>query len=141
MATAGDAIRVEGLRELQAALKNVDGESQKQLRVVLNEAAQVVVSGAQSRAPVRTGAYRSSIKVASGQREAKVKSGSAKVAYAGFIDYGGAVGRRHATKRQFIRSGRCVYPAYSSEKSNILAILNAGLIKLIQDSGLAVAAV
>lgn len=138
MGQAIDPIRVEGLRELQAALKAIDGESQKQLRVVLNDAAGIVVRGAQKRAPVRSGAYRSSIKVASGQREAKVKAGSAKVAYAAWLDYGGNVGRKGRSHRQFMKGGRYVYPAYSSEKTNILAMLNGGLIKLIQQAGLQV---
>jgi hypothetical protein len=133
-----EPIRVEGLRDLQAALKAIDGESQKQLRVVLNDAAGVVVRGGQRRAPVKTGAYRASLKVSSSQREARVKSGSAKVQYAGWLDYGGAVGRKHATKRPFVKTGRVVYPAYYAQQANILAMLNAGLIRLVKASGLEV---
>lgn len=136
MAQAIDPIRVEGLRELQAALKNIDGESQKQLRVVLNEAADIVVKGAQAKAPVVTGRYKSSIKVSSGQREARVKSGSARVAYAGWIDFGGAVGRKKSNVRPFIKQGRYIYPTYYAHKDDITQMLNDGLAKLITDAGL-----
>lgn len=138
MSQSIEPIRVEGLRDLQAALKAIDGEAQKQLRLVLNDAAGVVVRGAQRRAPVKTGAYRNTIKVASSQREARVKAGSAKVAYAGFIDYGGSVGRHKSVKRPFIKTGRVVYPAYYAQQPNILAMMNAGLARLITNSGLAV---
>lgn len=131
-----DPIRVEGLRELQAALRAVDGQAQKQLRLVLNDAANIVVRGAQSRAPVRSGAYRDSIRASSGQREAKVSGGSSKVAYAGWIDFGGAVGRNRSVKRPFIKVGRYVYPTYYDHKVEILEKLNEGLAKLIVDSGL-----
>lgn len=138
MSQAIDPIRVEGLRELQAALKRMDGESQKQLRVVLNSAAGIVVRGAQRRAPVRSGAYRNSIRAQSGQREAKVKAGSARVKQAGWLDYGGAAGRHKSNVRPFVKTGRYVYPAYYSQKANILALMNAGLVQLIRDSGLEV---
>lgn len=136
MSKALEPVRIEGLRELQATLKALDGESQKQIRVVLNEAAGIVVRGAQNRAPVVTGAYRKSIKAASGQREASVKAGGAKVPYAGFLDYGGRVGKHKSVVRPFQRGGRYVYPAYYAQRENILAAIAAGLTRLVASVGL-----
>src|ERR1700750_2589732 len=92
-----DPIKITGLRELQKALKDIDGESQKALRGVLNDAAALVVSRAKANAPARTGALQQSIRVSSSQREARVSGGSAKVPYFGAVEYGGHVGRNRAT--------------------------------------------
>lgn len=131
-----DPIRITGLRDLQAQLKALDGESQKQLRLVLNRAAEIVAAGARAKAPVRTGAYQSTIKVASSQREARVKAGSARVPYAGFLDFGGAVGRNKSVHRTFISQGRYVYPTYYAHQPQILDVLTQGLSTLITTAGL-----
>jgi hypothetical protein len=147
MATGEAALRVNGLRELQASLKAIDGESQKQLRLVLNEAAAVVVKIAKPRTPTLTGAARDSIRVASTQRTAQVRGGSARVPYFGWLDYGGNVGRgRHSggrngsgsIHRTFIKGGRIVYPAYYSQKANIDKLLAQRLDELIEAHGLKV---
>lgn len=131
-----DQIRIEGLREFQAALKQLDGQSQKQLRVVLNSASALVVAGAKARAPVVTGAFRDSIRSSSTQREARVSGGSAKVPYFGFIEYGGAAGKHHSVHRAFNKDGRTVYPTYYAHRPEILEQLSTALTALIHTSGL-----
>lgn len=140
------ALRIDGLRDLQKTLKDLDGESQKELRTTLNLAAEIVVKGAKRRAPVRSGALQKSIKVASSQREARVQEGSARVPYAGWIDFGGSTGRGHrprtpnsgAIKRPFYADGRLVYPAYYAQQANITALLEKRLAQLITKHGLEV---
>lgn len=133
-------ISITGLREIQAALKQLDGESQKQLRVVLNQAAQAVVGGAARRVPTKTGAARASIRAASGQREAKVSGGSKKVPYYGWIDFGGKVGRDRSVRRPFLQSGRYIYPAYDANKDSIGKALGKALVDLCTNAGLDVSA-
>jgi hypothetical protein len=133
-------IRITGLREIQAALRQLDGESQKQLRVVLNSAAQAVVGGASRRVPTKTGAARQSIRAASGQREAKVSGGSKKVPYYGWLDFGGKVGRARSVSRPFLQSGRYIYPAYDANKDSIGKALSQALVDLCRNVGLEVTA-
>ena len=135
---ATDAIKITGLRDLQAALKQMDGEAQKQLRGVLNEAAEIVVSGARAGFPTKTGRAKGTIKVMSSQREARVKEGSAKAPYAPWLDYGGRVGPKRSVSRPFVKTGRYVYPAYNRSRDDILDALSAALAELITRAGLEV---
>jgi Bacteriophage HK97-gp10, putative tail-component len=139
-----EPIRVKGLRDFQAALKAMDGESQKMLRVTLNEAAELVVSAAKPRVPSRTGAARSTVKGASSQREARVKAGSARVPYYGFLDFGGRVGRGRtgpktgSVNRPFLTEGRYIYPAVSAVRPRVMAAMEKGLADLAAGAGLEV---
>lgn len=131
-----EPMKIAGLREFQASLKEADGESQKKLRLVLNEAAEIVATGARRRAPVRSGRGRASIKASSSQREARVKEGGAKAAYMPFIDFGGSVGRNKSVKRRYYPEGRLIYPAYGAQRDNIERLLEKRLVELAEDSGL-----
>lgn len=131
-----DPVKIRGLRELQKALRDLDGESQKRLRAVLNDVAETIAAGARRRVPTRTGAAKASVKVASGQREAKVKEGSAKAPYAPFLDYGGRVGRNRSVNRPFVPGGRYLYPTYHANKAGIAPALEKALNALVEDAGL-----
>lgn len=133
-----EPIKINGLRDLQAALRQMDGESQKQLRVVLNRAAELVIDKARPRVPVDSGAAKSSLKARSGQREAKVVGGGRKAPYYPWLDFGGKVGRNKSIERKFISSGRFIYPAYKSQQDEILKALEKGIVELAQGAGLEV---
>jgi hypothetical protein len=122
-----EPIKIAGLREFQAALKQMDGETQKQLKAVLDDAARTVVGGAAA-----------SIRARSSQREARVMGGSAKVRYYGFIDFGGAVGRNKSVKRHFISEGRYMYPAFHANRDSIYTALQKSIVQLAEDAGLGV---
>lgn len=130
-----DPISITGLRDIQAALKQLDGESQKQLRVVFNDAAQAVVGGAARRVPTLTGAARQSLRATSSQREAKVSGGSKKAAYYGWLDFGGRVGPNRSVSRPFVKTGRYIYPAYAANKESIGKALEQSLVDLCRDNG------
>lgn len=142
MTVVMDPIKVTGLREFQAALKSMDGESQKMLRLVLNDAAQIVVDAAKPRVAFRHGAARASMKVQSSQREARVKAGGAKVPYYPWLDFGGQVGpgrtgpRTGTVNRPFIRVGRYIYPAYAARRAAVLRRMETGLADLATGAGL-----
>ena len=136
MPQAIDPIKIEGLRELQKALKDADGESQKRLRIVFNEVAETIVQGARRRMPTKTGAAKSSVRATSGQREAKVSAGSKKAPYVPWLDYGGSVGRNKSVTRPFVKGGRYVYPTYHSNKDSIQKALVEQLTKLLREVGL-----
>lgn len=139
-----DPIRIQGLREFQSALKQMDGESQKMIRGVLNEAANLVVTKAKPMIPVRSGKARASLRAGSSQREARVKAGGAKVPYYGWLDFGGRTGRGRtgpktgSVNRPFIEEGRYIYPVVSEIRPTVLKAMEAGLADLAKSAGLVV---
>lgn len=128
-----DDIVVEGLKELQATLRKVDAALPRQLRKVNKEAADTVASDARGRAPVLSGRLRDSIAARAEQRSASVKGGGGRVPYFGFIDFGGAVGRDHATVRPFIKGGRIIYPAVTANRDRIFDTYERGINALLRD--------
>ena len=138
MAVASDAIRVSGLREFQAGIRRMDQKLPRQIRVVLNDAGEAVVRSTRARMPRRSGRAASSIKMASSQREARIKAGGGKAVYYPWLDYGGSVGRRGSVKRPFIREGRYLYPAYRAQRGAVLGKMQAGLAELARSSGVGV---
>jgi len=133
-----EPIKIAGLREFQRALKTMDGESQKQLRVVLNTAADTVAAGAARRVPRRTGKAAASLRAMSSQREARVMGGSKKAPYYGWLDFGGRIGRDKSQRRPFVSGGRYMYPTYSANRDSIYKALQQGLAQLARTSGLEV---
>lgn len=129
-------ITIDGIKELQAALKEVDGEMQKQLRVVFNEAAQMVVDTAQAQVPKKSGRAARSVKAQSQQRKVIVKAGGKRVPYYGWLDFGGGVGRNKSIKRAFLKDGRYIYPAYYKNRDEILKHIEEGLTDLVKKAGL-----
>lgn len=138
---AGDIIRIEGLVQLQRQLKELDGESQKELRVLFNEVAEYVAAGARLRATVKSGKLRGSIRVLSGQRQAIVAGGSGRVKYFGFIDYGGKAGPRSGQGAQkhgraFIPRGRILYAAFDARRNAVQEMLNVKFAAFLRRKGL-----
>lgn len=138
MPVASGAVTVEGLREFQAGLRRMDAKLPRQLRIVLNDAGQIVVRTAQPMVPRRSGRAAASIKMASGQREARIKAGGGRVPYFAWLDFGGAVGRRNSVRRPFVKQGRYLYPAYRGNEARVLSEMQEGIVTLARTSGVAV---
>lgn len=144
---AADAIRIEGLREFLHSMQALEVEAPRAvIRKSLNAAADLVVRDARTRAPSRSGALRASIHATSTANYARVSEGSSKVPYAGFIDYGGTVGRlrkqagRRNTARNavrpFIRTGRILYPAFRAQRDGVIVAMNTTLKQAVTAVGL-----
>jgi hypothetical protein len=82
-----DSIRVRGLNEAVRALK-VIGVPAKEIAQAGYEAGQVVAEEARTLVPVKTGALKSTIRVAKQQRKIVVRAGGARVPYANPIHWG-----------------------------------------------------
>lgn len=150
--SAVEPIKIAGLRDFQAALKRMDGESQKQLRVVLNSVSDTVAQAAARRVPRRTGRAAASLRAQSSQREARVMGGSKKVPYYGWLDFGGTVGKGRVSshiakkkaatagrvKRPYVQGGRYIYPAFTANRDSIYKALEKALADLARDAGLEV---
>lgn len=134
-----DKIRVTGLREFQAALRTMNAELPRQLRIALNEASGLVIDYAGPRMPSRTGAARASLKARSSQREARVAMGGRRAPYAGWLDFGGQ-GRRpgRPPARPFIKEGRYVYAGLRVRRDEITETMTRALTELATGAGLQV---
>lgn len=131
-----DPIKVDGLIELQRALKATEDGLQKGLRTALNQAAEIVADDARVKVPRRSGRAAASVKAQSSQREAKIIGGSKKVPYYGWLEFGGKVGQKHATRRPYIQGGRYMYPAYARNRDRMLDLVAAELVAVAAAAGL-----
>lgn len=131
-----DPIKVEGLSRLNKSLRSISRDAPKKLRLVGNEAAGIVVDDAKPDVPVLTGWAARTVKAASTRTAAQVKAGGARAAYYPWLDFGGRVGVNRSVRRQFIKGGRYIFPAYTDNRDIIGEKLEQGLTELIRDSGL-----
>lgn len=133
----GDKITISGLREFQAALKSMDADLPKQLRLVLNEASGLVIDYAQARFPRVTGRAAASLKARSSQRLARVALGGRAAPYAPWLDFGGQGRvRGRPAPRPFIKGGRYVYEGLRVNRDEITEKMSAGVAALATGAGL-----
>lgn len=134
-----EKIQISGLREFQAALKQMDKDLPKQLRVALNEASGLVVDYAGAHMPHKTGRAAASLKARSTQRVARVGLGGRRAPYAPWLDFGGE-GRikGRPSKRPFIKDGRYVYQGLRVKRDEITEVLSKALTDLATGAGLEV---
>lgn len=134
------AIRIEGLSEFVRNLRKLDRDLPKALRIAMNDAARLVVDDARPHVPRRSGKAAGSIRVASTPTAVRVKAGGAKAPYYPWLDYGGRVGRRKATRRAFFKEGRYLYPAYFRKRDSgqIQAALQRALLGVTRQAGIVV---
>lgn len=82
-------IRVEGLRELRAALAKADPiDVRNEFRAGLKAAAGNVADSAKGKVPSRTGQTAASIRATSGGNTAYVVGGKASIPWYGWLDFG-----------------------------------------------------
>lgn len=134
-----EKIEITGLRELQRALKQMDTELPKQLRVALNEASGIVVDYAYARMPRKSGRAAGSLKARSSQRVVRVALGGRRAPYAPWLDFGGQ-GRikGRPSKREFIKSGRYVYKGLEVKRDQITETLTTAISEMVRSAGLEV---
>src|SRR5690606_30163928 len=113
-ATESDNVTVhsEGLREFRQALRRVEGDAPNQLRIALSDVADIVDQGTKPQVPVRRGHAHGSVQDQSPQEKARVVAGGKRVPYYPWLDFGGRVGRKNATVREFVKDGRYLFPTY-----------------------------
>jgi hypothetical protein len=124
-------ISVLGLKEFRRQVESAYGRKDAgvELRKVFNTAAAVVVADAAAKVPKVSGALAGSIRARSTKSEARVVMGKAKVPYAGFIEFGGRVGKGRtgrntgSVRRPIVKTGRYLYPAFLRHQGTVLAVL------------------
>lgn len=132
-----DPIRIDGLKEFQKALREVDAALPKRLRLVLNEAVEVVLGWAVPRIPRKTGRAASSVKAKSSQREARASIGGRRAPWMPWLDFGGegkTKGRPPA--RPFLKEGRYLYKGLEATRDEVQEIMVKGADALANEAGL-----
>lgn len=129
---------VKGLKPLSQALKRVDSEAPKGLRVALNGVADIVVKAAVPLVPRKSGAAAKSIKVKSTRTSARIAAGGTRVPYYPWLDFGGRVGPHNSVVRDFYKSGRYIYPTIAKKEPEIQAALEQALVNVVKAAGLEV---
>lgn len=130
-----DRITVSGIREFRAALRDVNAELPRRVRLVLNEGADVIVTDARHRVERRTGRAAASYRAQSTQTSARIAIGGRKAPHAPWLDFGGRVGPGGSVRRPFIHAGRYVFPALARHKSEILQRLADAVGELAREAG------
>jgi hypothetical protein len=132
-------IKVKGLAEVSKAIRRIDSEAAKQLRLVGNDAADLVITGTRAVMPHRTGAAQASLKAQSTRTSARVRIGGRKAPYEPWLDFGGQ--GRHKGRpaaRPFIPGGRYLFPTVERESAAIGKLLQDGIVLVAKNAGLAV---
>ena len=116
------AITVEGAKQLQRALRQVEGGT-TDLKAVHAEAAQIVAKQAELITPRRSGRLMESVRSAGQARQGIVRAGRAKVPYAGVIHFGWA--KRNIAPQPFL------YDALDLRQKEVIAKYENHVKKLI----------
>jgi hypothetical protein len=129
-------VQIDGIPELRRSLRDLENGAQKELRLVLNEGADMVADEADNRVPVRSGRAAGSVRARSTQTEGRVVGGGSRAPYYPWLDMGGRVGRNKSVRRPYRKSGRYLSPALENKSDDVMRKLADGIEKLIRKHGL-----
>lgn len=135
---AVELIRVTGLKEFNRSLRALDRDLPRGLRLAGNRAAEIVVREAKPRVPRLTGRAAGSLKAASTRTAARVQGGGKRVAYYGWLDFGGRVGRNNSVRRPFLKEGRYIWRAFADRRADVQDELRDALVDVARSAGLGV---
>lgn len=130
-------VAVEGLAQLNKALRGIDRDAPKGLRIAFNTVADHVAGKIRAEVPVATGAARRSVRAASTRTSARIRVGGTKAPYFPWLDFGGKgklPGR--PAPRPYIPEGRYVFPTLARQRDVTASMLQDALDEVISDNGL-----
>lgn len=129
-------IKVEGLAEFSRALKKLDADLPKMVRLANNTAADLLISRVRPLIPSRTGKARASLKAQSTRTSARISVGGPKASYYPWLDFGGATGRQKSVVRPFYKEGRYIYPTLRKYGDEIAQEQYTALAEIAKKAGL-----
>ncbi len=147
MADKSMSVRVVGLREVNAALKQLGEEMPKAMQKALWSIAAPIAGRIQRKVPSGpTGRASSSVQPQATSRGAALVAGGSQAPYFQWLDFGGTVGRGHkrgynmgAIHREWlgkpVGSGRYIYPTIEEAKPETIAALDEAVKALAQSGG------
>jgi hypothetical protein len=130
-------IGVRGLAELNKALRRVDADAPKALRLALNSVADDLVDETRPLFPRVSGRAVGTLKARSTRTSARVSVGSKRAAYVPWLIFGGqgrVKGRPAA--RPFIKEGRWLYPTLVRRREAVSAMLQEAIADVVTRAGL-----
>lgn len=131
---ADEMIKVYGLSELSRALKRLDAELPKHMRVRLKGIAERVAAIVRERVPSVSGNLARNIKARATRTRASVAS---TADYAAVNEFGGwPKPGPGGSGYPFVKAGRYVFPAVEAQRSRIEDELIAALNETISEAGL-----
>jgi hypothetical protein len=99
------------VRDLTKAADDRAGPLLAFLQAAGREAAAPVALAARSALPHDSGTLSGDVRVTGGRTGAAVRMGRIKVPYAGWVDFGGTRHRPHVSTRDFVKTGRYLFPS------------------------------
>jgi hypothetical protein len=138
MVTMVDPIMIEGWAEFNRSVRKINADLPKMLRLVANDAANIVVDWAKPKVPSRTGGAARTVKAKSTRTEARVSGGSKAKPYYPWLDFGGRVGPKRSVKREFIKEGRYLYAGLAATNDDVHKALIGGLLSVVDATGIEV---
>ncbi len=119
-------VRVKGLRETVRSLERM-GIEVADLKATFHKIGSTVAAEAVSLTPTQTGALANSIRASKTKNKSEIRAGSARVVYAGVINYGGY---NNITGVHFLDK------AVENKQDEAISIMETDLNRLIQSLGL-----
>lgn len=137
-------IEVEGLRETAKAVKALDPELAKSLKVAFTKVAEVVADAARAKVPTRSGRARSSVRAGADTKGPYVAGGKKAVPYYGWLDFGSrspVKGHPRAYGPWFKsgvgpKRGRFIYPALDAHEQQVIEGAEAALATAREAAGI-----
>jgi hypothetical protein len=130
-----EPIKVTGLKDFRRNLGKISKDLPKAMRLANNDVAEIVVVYVKARMEKRTGAAAGTVRVASTQKEVRVREGSAKRPYVPWLDFGGRVGPQRSVRRPFHSDGRYLYPALAATRDELTTRLADRLMDVCRQAG------
>lgn len=132
-----EKVGVKGLNEFSRALKKLDSDLPKGLRIAMNGAADHLIGATRPQIPRRTGSAAASLKAKSTRTAVRIGVGGRIAPYYPWLDFGGegrAKGR--PPKRTFIKEGRYLYPTLRRDRDAFQKIMQDALVGVAEGAGL-----
>lgn len=135
MAAGSHSVRIDGLAEFNRALRKIDRDAPKGLRIAMNDSAKIIVDWARPRIPRRSGRAMRSVKASSTRTRARVVGGGPRVPYYPWLDFGGITGAS-GVSRPFQTRGRYIYEGFFQNRAKFTDKLEQSLRKIVTEAGL-----
>lgn len=129
-------IKVEGLNEFTRALKKLDADLPKLIRVANNDAANLLIQKTRQVIPSNSGKAKNSLVARSTRTSARITVGGPRAPYYPWLDFGGKTGRNKSVVRPFFKEGRYLYPTLRKYRDEIMAKQYEGMVDVARKAGL-----
>jgi hypothetical protein len=140
-----ETIKVVGLLQFQQALKQLEADAPKALRIALKGVGNIVYQDAIPKIPVRTGRAKRSAKLRADQRRVEIRAGD-DVPYWKWLDFGGWVGRGRSGRgtgsvyRKWlgkpVGNGRYFWHSFAEKQDEVQRALDMALLTVARRAGL-----